>query len=146
MHQHKNGPYDLYTKIDHWDVEQDRLMNDYFIKRSQIVLDQLREVGLAGEIITGNETDIRTSYDAAKVSPMPFSHQVNIKFNLNRPGSAELLIYSGAGKVRYYKQTNYLTTGRKQFSWKPDNESGGVYFYRIRTTDITYSGKLVYIQ
>jgi len=146
MHQHKDGPYDLYTKKDHWDVEQERLMNDYFPKRSQIVLDQLREISLAGEVITGTEQDVLTGGDAVKVYPMPFSHQVSIKFHLNRPGHAELSIYSSDGKVRYFKQTNYLTTSKKQFNWKPENETAGIYFYQIKTDDFTYSGKLIYIQ
>jgi hypothetical protein len=35
VHQYSNGPYLLYTKNDHWLVEQNRLTNDYFPKRAK---------------------------------------------------------------------------------------------------------------
>ena len=35
VHQYSNGPYLLYTKNDHWLVEQNRLMNDYFPERAK---------------------------------------------------------------------------------------------------------------
>jgi len=56
IHAYKNGPYELYTKADHWDKQLNWLMNEYFPKRSQIVLDQLRDIRLSGDIITGTET------------------------------------------------------------------------------------------
>jgi hypothetical protein len=145
MHQHKDGPYDLYTKKDHWDVEQERLLNDYFPRRSQIVLDQLKEIGLAGEVITGTGQDVPTSADAVKAYPMPFSNLVTIDYYASSAGSAELLIFSGNGQVKYSSQINQKTAGKKQFNWKPVNERGGIYFYLIRTDDFTYSGKLIYI-
>src|SRR5262249_29775314 len=32
VHQYKTGPYESYTRNDHWRVEVDRLLNDYFPK------------------------------------------------------------------------------------------------------------------
>ncbi|MBN1846002.1 MAG: lamin tail domain-containing protein, partial [Sedimentisphaerales bacterium] len=46
VHPHSIGPYELYTRNDHWIPERDRLMNDYFPYRSGSVLDQLRNIGL----------------------------------------------------------------------------------------------------
>jgi hypothetical protein len=46
VHQYQSGPYDLYTKNDYWQVEHDRLMNEYFPVRTQIVLNQFKEAGL----------------------------------------------------------------------------------------------------
>ncbi|KPK83496.1 MAG: hypothetical protein AMS27_12680 [Bacteroides sp. SM23_62_1] len=46
VHQWQYGPFDLYTKNDYWQVEHDRLMNDYFPVRTDIVLNQLKETGL----------------------------------------------------------------------------------------------------
>lgn len=41
-----NGPYELYTRNDHWLPEQNRLMNDYFPQRSAIALQQFRNAGV----------------------------------------------------------------------------------------------------
>ena len=38
-----------YTK-ENWDAERDRLMNDYFVKRPDIVFDQLEREGLTGDL------------------------------------------------------------------------------------------------
>jgi len=46
MHSWSSGPYELYTKYDHYDVEQTRLMYDYFPKRSNEVMKQYRNAGL----------------------------------------------------------------------------------------------------
>lgn len=146
MHQYNNGPYDLYTKKDHWDVELERLLNDYFPKRSQIVLEQLKEIGLAGEVITGTEPNNLESRSIPMVYPMPFTNQVSIKFNINHPGNAELFIFSSDGKMKHHSRKTYVTGGEKQLSWQPESEMSGIYFYQIRNDDAVYSGKLIYIQ
>jgi len=46
VHPYKTGPYELYTRNDHWRPEIDRLLKDYFPKRTEIVLKQFREIGL----------------------------------------------------------------------------------------------------
>jgi hypothetical protein len=46
VHQYKAGPYELYTRDDHWRPEVDRLLNDYFPKRAGIMLEQFRAAGL----------------------------------------------------------------------------------------------------
>ena len=48
-HQYKTGPYELYTRDDHWRPEIQRLLRDYFPKRTATFLKQLREAGLYPE-------------------------------------------------------------------------------------------------
>ena len=45
-HPYKTGPYELYTRDDHWLPEIDRLLKDYFPKRTDVALRQFREAGL----------------------------------------------------------------------------------------------------
>lgn len=40
------GPYELYTRDDHWIPERDRLLQSYFPQRTGIVFNQLRALGL----------------------------------------------------------------------------------------------------
>jgi hypothetical protein len=45
-HPYKMGPYELYTRDDHWRREIDRLLKEYFPKRTEVVLRLFREAGL----------------------------------------------------------------------------------------------------
>jgi len=46
VHPYKTGPYELYTRNQHWRPEIDRLLNDYFPKRTAIVIEQFRSAEL----------------------------------------------------------------------------------------------------
>lgn len=46
VHQYKSGPFGLYTQEEHWQPEMNRVLNDFFPKRREILLDQFRERGL----------------------------------------------------------------------------------------------------
>jgi hypothetical protein len=46
IHQYKTGPYELYTPREHWKPEIERLLKDYFPKRTQVVIKQFEEAGL----------------------------------------------------------------------------------------------------
>lgn len=48
VHPYKTGPYELYTRKEHWRPEVDRLMNQYFPRRTAMVLKQFQELGLYG--------------------------------------------------------------------------------------------------
>ncbi len=46
VHSYKTGPYELYTRDNHWRPEIARLIKDYFPLRTHILLQQLKERGL----------------------------------------------------------------------------------------------------
>jgi hypothetical protein len=46
IHQYKEGPYELYTRDTHWRPEVHRLLNDFFPKRTAVLLDQFRAKSL----------------------------------------------------------------------------------------------------
>ena len=45
-HPYRMGPYELYTRNDHWRPEIDRLLKEYFPKRTEVVVKLFREAGL----------------------------------------------------------------------------------------------------
>jgi hypothetical protein len=49
IHQYKEGPYEIYTRDQHWRPEVERLLNDYFPRRSAVALEQFRMHGFATE-------------------------------------------------------------------------------------------------
>ncbi len=50
VHRYKTGPYELYTRNEHWRREIRRLLDDYFPKRTAVVLQQFRDAGLFPKI------------------------------------------------------------------------------------------------
>jgi hypothetical protein len=46
VHPYKTGPYELYTRDKHWRPEIDRLLSEYFPRRTAIFLQQLKAAGL----------------------------------------------------------------------------------------------------
>jgi hypothetical protein len=46
VHQYSGGPYELYTRNQHWFTEQNRLLNNLFPNRTTTLLTQLRNAGL----------------------------------------------------------------------------------------------------
>lgn len=46
VHRYQNPPYQLYTRDNQWQTEQNRLTNDYFPQRTRVLLQQLRQRSL----------------------------------------------------------------------------------------------------
>jgi hypothetical protein len=46
VHQYKTGPYELYTRDDHWKPEIERLLEDYFPRRTKEFTAQLKKRGI----------------------------------------------------------------------------------------------------
>ncbi len=46
VHSYSNGPYELYTVQDHWEVEHRRLVETYLPQRTEVVVAQLMAAGL----------------------------------------------------------------------------------------------------
>jgi len=49
VHPYKTGPFESYTRNEHWRPEIQRLLTDYFPKRTGVLIKELREAGLFGE-------------------------------------------------------------------------------------------------
>lgn len=47
-HRYKTGPFELYTRDDHWRPEVRRLLEDYFPRRAGVMLEQFRKAGMDG--------------------------------------------------------------------------------------------------
>jgi hypothetical protein len=50
VHPYKTGPYELYTRNDHWRPEINRLLTQYFPQRTAVCLQQFRQAGLYPKI------------------------------------------------------------------------------------------------
>ncbi len=50
IHSYKEGPFERYTVTDHWSVENQRIMEEYFPNRTETVLKQFQVAGFFPEI------------------------------------------------------------------------------------------------
>lgn len=147
VHQHKNSPYQLYTKNDFWLVEQKRLVEDYFPDRSEIVLDQLKAVGLAGEIVTATLENLHADMSISHgIYPNPFAQSATLQFHVTNPGTVKIDIFSMDGKIAENLLNNAMDVGQHEAEWRPGKLEGGAYFYRIVMNDNVVTGKMIYLK
>lgn len=144
-HTYKKEPYELYTKNDHWLKEQDRLVNDYFQARSGIVLDQLKAIGLAGDVITHIDQD--EFYGKRHLSfPNPVKDNVTIRFYPRKHGSVKVNVFDQGGRMVDQVFSGMVQSDMLKIEWKPRDINDGLYFYHIYTREYHYVGKMVYVK
>lgn len=146
VHSYKKGPYELYTKNDHWLAEQSHLVEDYFPARSQIVLDQLKEIGLAGEIITALESIDPMPGLRHRSYPNPFNKKTTIEYHLDQSTNVQVEIYTKEGKVVARLYPGHQNKGMQIIDWKPVSLKSGLYFYHIQSESEVSIGKMIYIK
>ena len=147
VHPYKNEPYELYTKNDHWLKEQQRLTEDYFPERSQIVLDQLKAIGLAGEVITETHNEIgQISASTHKSFPNPFYTKVTVQFISQSPSNIKVDVLNMEGQILENLFDGFFKEQYLELTWKPKKQNSGLYFYRIVTNDNVFTGKMIYVK
>ena len=134
VHPYNSGDYELYTKHDHWDEEQSRLYEEYFPVRSEIVYQQLREIGLAGNPISSIET--HGSF------PNPLVDFTAIYYQLNQFSNVSVSIHDLNGRLVRNLLFAQQTAGLHQVYWIPDNVNNGIYTYRIQADGELMQGKI----
>ncbi len=83
--------------------------------------------------------------------PNPFNSETIISFNIPYQTEGDLAIYNLLGERVYIISEGWLKPGRFHFSWNGQDENNknlpsGVYFYRLNTSDITLSKKMIYLK
>lgn len=147
IHPYKSEPFELYTKNDHWQQEQERLKNEYFPVRSQIVLDQLAEIGLAGDFITGlkGETD-QAFNNHHKSFPNPFDNNITIQYRAPHGEIVMIEVFTKEGQLIEQLYRGLADSELVEVNWKPGKLNQGIYFYRITSNKGVKTGKMVYMK
>jgi len=83
--------------------------------------------------------------------PNPFNPETSIKFNLVESGHASLEIYNLKGQLVKTLVNSDLTAGEHNFTWNGTDGSGnqiasGIYFYNLRTKDISIKKKAILLK
>ena len=83
--------------------------------------------------------------------PNPFNPVTKIAFRLGAPGAAELTVFDPQGRVVKSLHTGELGMGDHQVTWEGDTDNGGlassgVYFYRLQTSEGSFTKRMVLLK
>jgi flagellar hook assembly protein FlgD len=91
------------------------------------------------------------SYRLEQNYPNPFNPSTRIEFSLPQSGNVTLTIYDALGRTVRQLVSGMTEAGQHAVVWNGSNEQGqavssGVYFYRLETTNGSYSRKMVLVK
>lgn len=135
VHPYRHGEYELYTPDVHWEAEQERLFTTYFPQRSEIVLRQLKEIGLADDPL-----DRLTGHGSF---PNPFEETVSIYVRLNRETPIQIHIYDPGGRCIDRMDLGNRSAGIHKIEWTPKRSRTGLFIYHILAGDERMLGKMI---
>jgi hypothetical protein len=83
--------------------------------------------------------------------PNPFNPEVSILFNLDKTGSTDLSIFNLRGQKIATLYNGILAEGNHIYTWDGRNDQGeeqsnGVYFYRLQANGVFKSGKMLMLK
>ncbi len=78
--------------------------------------------------------------------PNPFNAATTIEFSMDKPGAAVLEIYNLNGQKIATPVDRSFSAGTHQVSWDASAYSSGVYFYKIKSTGKTHTGRMTVLK
>ncbi|HVO72740.1 MAG TPA: T9SS type A sorting domain-containing protein [Ignavibacteriaceae bacterium] len=78
--------------------------------------------------------------------PNPFNPITTIKFVLPISEKVELKIYNLIGQEIITLTSMYYSAGEHQIQWDASNQSSGIYFYKLKTSNYTETKKLLLLK
>ncbi len=82
-------------------------------------------------------------YVAPTVYPNPADGPVRIEFGLGLDGMVDLEIFDANGRQTGVLFNGHLASGRYVVEWGAEDQSSGMYYYRLRSGDWVQSGQIV---
>jgi len=100
---------------------------------------------------SGNNTNLPGNYTLQQNYPNPFNPETRIDFSLPEAAYVELKVYNILGKTVRVLASRQMTAGNHSVEWNGrddngENVSSGIYFYRLETSEITLSKKMVLLK
>ncbi len=98
--------------------------------------------------LTTNGDAVPGSFSLSQNYPNPFNPTTSISFNLPTSGHVELTVFNILGQQVATLVDGSLTAGQHEATWNGADESGdavgsGIYFYRLTTSNVTETKKMV---
>ncbi len=78
--------------------------------------------------------------------PNPFNPSTNIIYSIKEPGFVTLIIYDIYGREIETLVKEHQNSGKYLVNWQPKNLPSGVYYYQLKTGNLTSVKKMLYIR
>jgi hypothetical protein len=88
-----------------------------------------------GIIILSNKNNSLDQFKLYQNFPNPFNQATKIAFDLNKKSKVILAIYTINGNIIKTIENRVLEPGSYQYVWKPDYNSSGLYFFKLRVNN-----------
>ncbi len=127
---------DTYTRNNHWQAETNRLTNDYFSERSQIVYDQFVKAGWLKETsVLSNRNNQPFEFKLFHNAPNPFNPVTNIRYQLADDCEIIITVYDIQGRKVSELFRGEKRKGNHSISFDGAQLASGIYFFRIETVN-----------
>ncbi len=138
--------YDNYLVIDHQGVlryssaENGGLGERYRVNE---ITDAIREQLTRTDL---NTDEIPDDFKLSQNFPNPFNSVTLIKYSLLTGGHVSLIVYDILGRHVETLVNEIKSATEHEYEWIPNNLSSGIYFYKLKFSDIEITRKMVYVK
>jgi len=98
------------------------------------------------EDVSVDEVSVPAAHVLHQNTPNPFNPVTSIPFTLSKPGRVNLVVYDMLGRKARTLVNGFYTTGKYNVTFDGGSLASGIYFYRLKTGDITQSRKMLLLK
>lgn len=105
---------------------------------------QFHNIALTG--LNQISSNVPNKFSLEQNYPNPFNPATNIKFNLPSAGMTKLYVYDALGRTVAELVNGELKAGSYEYNWSADNNTSGVYFYKLESGNYSEVRKMILIK
>ncbi|MDP2982678.1 MAG: T9SS type A sorting domain-containing protein [Candidatus Latescibacter sp.] len=102
--------------------------------------------GVISNKAVGVEEAAPSAFSVAQNTPNPFNPATTINFTLAKAGKVTVDIYNAAGQKVDTVVNTTMSAGNHSVKWNAVRQSAGVYFYTVRTGDVSRTMKMTLLK
>ncbi len=92
-----------------------------------------------------NDSKLPEKFEISTAYPNPFNDMVMLHYGLPTAGAAAINVFDMSGRLIENLYNGNQTAGCHSISWRPDNNTAGVYLIQLKSGDQTSMQKVVYM-
>lgn len=93
-----------------------------------------------------NTSSVSTSYNLSQNYPNPFNPVTNIQFAISKKDFVKITVYDITGKEVKTLVNNVMNTGKYNVDFDASGLESGIYFYRLFTSELTETKKMMLLK
>jgi hypothetical protein len=100
----------------------------------------------ASAVSVAEGNDVPTEFSLSQNYPNPFNPATTINFSIPLPGTVDLRVYDLLGREIGTLVNTRMSAGTHIVTWRADDVSSGVYFYRITFDNYSRTNKMIVLK